>query len=61
MENKLRRLADMLTNVDSGDFHYDSYHSGVLEESLVQSQIEVCHKIAEYIIEILDEKEEVEL
>ncbi len=56
MKDRIYRLKEMLENVDSDDFHYDSYHSGRLEEMIVQSQIEVCHKIASYIEEIIEEE-----
>ena len=56
MKDRIYRLKEMLENIDSGDFHYDSYHSGILEEMIVKSQVEVCHKIASYIEEIIDEE-----
>ena len=56
MKDRIYRLKEMLENVDSDSFHYDSYHSGRLEEMIVQSQVEVCHKIASYIEEILDDE-----
>ena len=61
MEYKLRRLANMLIECESYDFGYDSYRDGQLEYAISKAQAEVCKKIAEYLIEILDEKEEVML
>ena len=61
MEYKLRRLANMLMESETYDFGYDSYRDGQLEYAITKAQVEVCKKIAEYIIEILDEKEEVVL
>lgn len=57
MQDRIHKLKGMLENVDSGDFHYDSYHSGRIEEMIVQSQVEVCHKIASYLEEIIEEEE----
>ena len=44
MKDRIYRLKEILENVDSSDFHYDSYHSGKLEEIIVQSQIEVTSR-----------------
>ncbi len=57
MQDRIYKLKEMLENVDSGSFHYDSYHSGRLEEMIVQSQVEICHKIASYIEEIIEQEE----
>ena len=61
MEYKLRKLANMLMEMNRSDLGYDDYTHGQLEYAIAQSQIELSQKIAEYIIEILDEKEEVML
>jgi hypothetical protein len=56
MKDRIYRLKEMLENVDSLDFHYDSYNSGKLEEIIANAQVEVCHKIASYIEEIIEEE-----
>ena len=56
MKDRIYRLKEMLERVDSLDFHYDSYHSGKLEEMIANAQVEVCHKIASYIEEIIEEE-----
>ena len=56
MKDRIYRLKEMLENVDRDSFHYDCYKYGKLEYMIVQSQVEVCHKIASYIEEILDDE-----
>jgi len=56
MEQELRMLSVWLKSADKYDFGYDSTYSGILEEKIAQSQQEVCHKIGEYIEEILEMK-----
>ena len=56
MDKELKKLALWLQNVDKYDFGYDTYTGGVLEDVIAKSQVAVCHKIADYIDEILDEK-----
>ncbi len=58
MEKELRKLSLWLKSADKYEFGYDSTYDGVLEERIAKSQEEVCHKIGEYIEEILDMKKE---
>ena len=53
MEQKLKILAEWLSKVEKSDFGYDIYRSCKLEDSIAQSQVEVCNKIGSYIEEIL--------
>ena len=53
MEDKIKLLAKWLNNVETSDFYYDSSTSGKLESTIVDSQIEVCNKIGDYLEEIL--------
>ena len=54
MEQKLKILAEWLSKVEKSDFGYDIYRSGKLEDSIAQSQVEICTKIGSYIEEILE-------
>ncbi len=56
MEKELRKLSVWLKSADKYEFGYDSTYDGILEEKIAQSQQEVCHKIGEYIEEILEIK-----
>ena len=58
MEQKLKILAEWLSKVEKSDFGYDIYRSGKLEDSIAQSQVEVCNKIGGYIEEILEMDDE---
>tara|TARA_R110000737_G_scaffold9919_1_gene25698 strand:+ start:1738 stop:1935 length:198 start_codon:yes stop_codon:yes gene_type:complete len=53
MEDRIKLLAKWLNNVETSDFYYDSSTSGKLESTIVDSQIEVCNKIGDYLEEIL--------
>ena len=59
MKNRIKLLAQWLNNADTSTFHYDSYHSGQLESTIVNAQVEVCNKIGDMLEEILqmDEKQ----
>ena len=57
MEQKLKILAEWLSKVEKSDFGYDIYRSGKLEDSIAQSQVEVCNKIGSYLEEILETNE----
>ena len=57
MEDKIKLLAKWLNNVETSDFYYDSSTSGKLESTIVDSQIEVCNKIGDYLEEILQMNE----
>ena len=53
MEDRIKLLAKWLNNVETSDFYYDSSTSGKLESTIVDSQVEVCNKIGDYLEEIL--------
>ena len=53
MEDRIKLLAKWLNNVETSDFYYDSSTSGKLESTIVDSQVEVCNKIGNYLEEIL--------
>jgi len=53
MEDRIKLLAKWLNNIETSDFYYDSSTSGKLESTIVDSQIEVCNKIGDYLEEIL--------
>ena len=55
MELKLRLeiLSKWLQEVTTSDFGYDIYRDGKLEDTIAQSQVEICNKIGGYIEEIL--------
>ena len=57
MEQKLKMLAEWLSEVEKNDFGYDIYRSGKLEDAIAQSQVEVCNKIGSYLEEILETDE----
>ena len=57
MEQKLKMLAEWLSEVEKSDFGYDIYRSGKLEDAIAQSQVEVCNKIGSYLEEILETDE----
>ena len=57
MEDRIKLLAKWLNNVETSDFYYDSSTSGKLESTIVDSQIEVCNKIGDYLEEILQMNE----
>jgi len=57
MEQKLKMLAEWLSEVEKSDFGYDSYSDGKLEDAIAQSQVEVCNKIGSYLEEILETDE----
>ena len=57
MEQKLKVLAEWLSEVEKSDFGYDIYRSGKLEDAIAQSQVEVCNKIGSYLEEILETDE----
>ena len=58
MKDKLEVLAKWLNNADTSTFHYDSYHSGQLESTIVNAQVEVCNKIGDMLEEILQMDDE---
>ena len=53
MEDRIKLLAKWLNNIETSDFYYDSSTSGKLESTIVDSQVEVCNKIGDYLEEIL--------
>ena len=53
MEDRIKLLAKWLNNMETSDFYYDSSTSGKLESTIVDSQVEVCNKIGDYLEEIL--------
>ena len=53
MKDKIKLLAQWLNNADTSTFHYDLYHSGKLESTIVHAQVEVCNKIGDMLEEIL--------
>ena len=57
MEDRIKLLAKWLNNVETSDFYYDSSTSGKLESTIVDSQIEVCNKIGDYLEEIFQMNE----
>ena len=56
MRDRLEKLKVMLEKVDDNTFKCDLHYQEKNIGYIISSQVEVCHKIASYIEEILDEE-----